>query len=171
MARKEQNPSFYVDTPEQQVTARDFDIFYKPQQEHKNPVVAELAKSLSTFVPALQSYNVVQEIKDIKKQEAQAVADLNANKVTFEKLVKDKEIPQGANPHYWNKMMELHLNLKAREWQRKFDEYYAENDVAGRLSPDAFNAAYVEQMEQFYKDNELKKYDPLALNNAFTERS
>lgn len=171
MAKKEQNPSFYVETPEQQVTARDFDIFYKPQPEPKNPVIAELAKSLSGLVPALQSYNVVQEIKDIKKQEAQAVADLNANKVTFEKLVKDKQIPQGANPHYWNKMMELHLNLKAREWQRKFDEYYAENDVAGRLSPDAFNAAYVEQMEQFYKDNELKKYDPLALNNAFFKKT
>lgn len=171
MARKEQNPSFYVETPEQQVTARDFDIFYKPQAEPKNPVIGELAKSLSAFVPALQQYNVVQEIKDIKKQEAKAVADLNSNKANFEELVRNKSIPEGANPHYWNKMMELHLNLKAREFQRQFDEYYAENDVAGRLSPDSFNAAYVEQMEKFFKENDLKKYDPLALNNAFFNKT
>lgn len=167
MAKKIQEPDFNLGAFLPEGVVNDFDIFYKPQAEPTNPAVKDLVVSLSNIVPSLTNYTVGQELKAKQKTEAQAVEDFNTNKVAFADLVKNKEIPAGANPHYFNKMMELDLNAKARAFQNKFDEYYANNQIKERLSPDAFKEAYKTQLETFYKENNLDKYDPLALNKAF----
>lgn len=167
MAKKIQEPDFNLGAFLPEGVVNDFDIFYKPQAEPTNPAVKDLVVSLSNIVPSLTNYTVGQELKAKQKTEAQAVEDFNTNKVAFADLVKNKQIPAGANPHYFNKMMELDLTAKARAFQNKFDEYYANNQIKERLSPDAFKNAYKTQLEGFYKENNLDKYDPLALNKAF----
>jgi len=169
MARKPKDtiPSFYVETPETNVTTRDFDIFYKPQQVPTNPAIQELTIALSEFVPTLSNYSSLGEYKDKEINIAKAEADLQSNKMNFKKLVDNKEIPEGKNPHYFNKMMELELKNKARQFALEFDEYYASNDIAGRLNINAFNDVYEQKMKEFYNKNNLDKFDPLALNNAF----
>jgi len=169
MARKSKDsiPSFYVETPETNVTARDFDIFYKPQQVPTNPAIKELTTALSEFVPTLSTYGAVAELRDKETNVAKAEADFQSNKVNFKQLVDNKEIVEGQNPHYYNKMMELELKNKAREFRLEFDEFYSSNDIAGRLSPSAFSDVYEQKMKEFYSKNNLQNYDPLALNNAF----
>jgi len=167
MAKKIQEPDFDLGNFLPEGVVNDFDIFYKPQAEPTNPAVKDLVTSLSNIVPSLTNYTVGKELKAKEKTEAQAVEDFNTNRVAFADLVKNKKIPAGANPHYFNKMMELDLNNKARDFQAKFDEYYASTGIKDRLSPDAFKNAYKDQLKEYYKNNNLDKYDPLALNKAF----
>ena len=63
-------------------------------------------------------------------------------------------------------MMELDLASKARDFQKKFDTYYVDNDLKNQLNPD-FKEQYEAELKDFYNKNNLDGYDPLALNKAF----
>ena len=86
-----------------------------------SPGLVQLSKSLSSIVPSLTNFSITEEIKDKEKNQAKAIADYNANKADFASLVKNGKIPEGANPHYFNKMMELDLANKARQFKNEFD--------------------------------------------------
>jgi len=168
MARKKINdPQFSLGNVLPEGVVNDYDIFYKPQRAPENKAVLSLINSLSNIVPTLANYDVIEEAQIKQKDEARAVEDFNVNKEAFATLVKNEKIPPGGNPHYFNKMMELDLATKARDFQRKFDTYYADNDLSNKLNPEAFKQAYQEELKIFYKDNGLDRYDPLALNKAF----
>ena len=49
--------------------------------------------------------------------------DFQTNKKAFAQLVKNGDIPEGANPYYFNKMMSLDLNQKARKFKLEFDDF------------------------------------------------
>jgi len=167
MAKKITDPDFNLGVALPEGVVNDYDLFYKPQKAPENEAVKSLITSLSNIVPTLANYDVGQEFKQKQKVEAQAVEDFNTNKMAFAQLVKNKKIPPGANPHYFNKMMELDLATKARDFEKKFNLYYAENGLKDKLSKDAFKDAYETQLKDFYNVNGLDKYDPLALNKAF----
>ena len=167
MAKKITDPDFNLGVALPEGVVNDYDLFFKPKAAPENVAVKSLINSLSNIVPSLATYDVGQEFKQKQKVEAQAVEDFNTNKVAFAQLVKNKKIPAGANPHYFNKMMELDLASKARDFEKKFNMYYAENGLKDKLSKDAFKEAYETQLKDFYNVNNLANYDPLALNKAF----
>jgi len=166
MAKKIKDPQFNLGYALPEGVVNDFDIFYKPQTAPKNREVASLINSLSNIVPTLATYDVIEQAELKGKNEAQAVEDFNVNKEAFATLVKSKKMPAGANPHYFNKMMELDLATKARDFQRKFDDYYV-NNMSDMTDQDTFKSVYQDELKTFYKENNLDKYDPIALNKAF----
>ena len=170
MAKRLKDPSPYLNRvtgAEREVVSQDYNLFYKPDAKPMNKAVNSLIVSLSSIVPTLATYQVTEDVKTKAKDEAQAVEDYETNKKSFNDLIKNEKIPEGASPFYYNKMMELDLQSKARLFKKKFDEYYADNDLSNALNPDAFGEAYEEQLKAFYKEQGLDKYDALALNNSF----
>ena len=124
MVRRLRDPSPYltkVTGVEREVVSQDYNLFYKPDVKPMNKAVDSLIASLSNIVPSLASYSVTEEVKTKAVDEAKAVEDYETNKVQFNQLIKDKKIPEGASPFYYNKMMELDLQNKARLFKRKFD--------------------------------------------------
>ena len=167
MARKKiNNPQFSLGNVLPEGVVNDFDIFYKPQVAPQNKEVASLISSLSNIVPTLANYDVIEQAELKGENEAKAVEDFNINREAFASLVKNKKMPAGGNPHYFNKMMELDLATKARDFQRKFDDYYM-NNMSDMTDQDTFKGVYQDELKTFYKENNLDKYDPLALNKAF----
>jgi len=170
MVRRTKDPSPYLDrvTPvEREVINQDFNLFYRPKEKPENKGLNQLIASLSNIVPSLSNYSVTEEVKLKASEEAKAVENHEINKERFAGLVKNGEIPEGANPFYYNKMMELDLDNKARLFKRKFDEHYAKNNLDKTLNLEAFEEAYEEQLKGFYASQKLDKYDPLALNKSF----
>ena len=166
MVKKVKDPQFDLGYVLPEGVVNDFNLFYKPQAEQQNPAVRDLITSLSNIVPTLANYDVIGKAEQRVKNEARAVEDYNTNKEAFATLVKNKQMPAGANPHYFNKMMELDLTTKARDFQKKFDEYYV-NNVSDMTDQETFKSIYQDELKTFYKENNLDKYDPLALNKAF----
>lgn len=171
MSKKFQAPSFYLDTGSTDVNVNDFDIFYRPRPEPQSPATQELVNSLKSVVPSLINYQITKEVKDKKKEEAKATADFENNKQQFASLVKTGKIPPGANPHYFNKMMELQLNNEAREFEREFYENYAQNNLSQNISSEAFSASYEDLMKKFIQKKGLNRYDDRALKKAFFDRT
>ena len=167
MAKKISDPDFNIGYALPEGVVNDFNLFIKPQKVQQNPAVQNLISSLSNIVPTLATYDVIEEVQNKKINESKAVEDYNLNKNAFANLVQNKKIPAGANPHYFNKMMELDLASKAKDFQRKFDTYYADNDLKNQLNPDSLKDAYEAELKDFYNKNNLDGYDPLALNKAF----
>lgn len=167
MAKKITDPQFELGYVLPEGVVNDFNLFYKPQTAPQNPAVQNLITSLSNIVPTLANYDVLEKFEDKKLNESKAVEDYNLNKNAFASLVKNKKIPAGANPHYFNKMMELDLANKAKDFQKKFDNYYLDNDLVNQLNPDALKDAYEAELKDYYSKNNLDAYDPLALNKAF----
>lgn len=164
-------PNFETPDVAPEVNSVDYNLFYQPQQKPRNQAVESLVNSLSEIIPTLGKYQVSKDIKKKQKDEARAVQDFETNKVEFASLVKSGQISAGANPHYFNKMMELELGNKAREFQSKFDSYYAESGLSKKLSPEAFTLAYEQQLKDYYKENNLDRFDPLALEKAFFQNT
>ena len=79
-----------------------------------NTAVNQLIMSLSNIVPTLANYQITEDIKTKEKDEARAVEDFEIGKKSFNDLINNGKIPEGANPYYYNKMMELDLQSKAR---------------------------------------------------------
>ena len=171
MSKKFQVPSFYIDTGTTDTNVSDFDIFYKPKPVPQNPATKELVNSLSSIVPALINYQVTEDVKAKKEKEAEATVDFENNKKAFADLVKNGKIPPGANPHYFNKMMELQLNNEAREFEKEFGEFYATNNLDKNISSDAFSASYEDLMQKFINKKGLNRYDDKALKKAFFDRT
>lgn len=168
MARKAQDPNpEFNQMPEMTIESIDYNMFYKPETKQTSPGLKALASSLANIVPALASYSVTEDIKFSEKEKARAINDYNANNKAFANLVKSGQIPQGASPHYYNKMMELELNNKARDFKKKFDTFYTENSLNQSMTPDAFAETYETQLKEFYTQNGLERYDPLALSRGF----
>ncbi|ANS05514.1 hypothetical protein [uncultured phage_Deep1-GF2-KM23-C739] len=170
MAKRPKDPSPYlsqVSGVDPEIVSQDYNLFYRPDVKPMNKAVNSLIMSLSNIVPTLANYQITEDIKTKKADEARAVEDFETNKKSFNDLIKNEKIPEGASPFYYNKMMELDLQSKARLFKKKFDNYYAENDLSNSLNINAFGETYEEQLKAFYKEQGLDKYDPLALNNAF----
>tara|TARA_Y100000031_G_scaffold70853_1_gene78554 strand:+ start:246 stop:1883 length:1638 start_codon:yes stop_codon:yes gene_type:complete len=170
MAKSPTDPSPYlskVSGVDPEVVSQDYNLFYKPDAKPMNKAVNSLIMSLSNIVPTLANYQVTEDVKTKAKDEARAVEDFEINKKSFKDLINDGKIPEGASPFYYNKMMELDLQSKARLFKRKFDNHYIDSDLAGSLNINGFSEAYEEQLKAFYKEHKLDNYDPLALNNAF----
>ncbi len=170
MAKSPTDPSPYlsrVSGVDPEVVSQDYNLFYKPDAKPMNKAVNSLIMSLSNIVPTLANYQVTEDVKTKAKDEARAVEDFEIGKKSFKELINNGKIPEGASPFYYNKMMELDLQSKARLFKKKFDNYYIDNNLVGSLNIDSFSEAYEEQLKAFYKEHKLDNYDPLALNNAF----
>ena len=170
MAKRPKDPSPYlsqVSGVDPEIVSQDYNLFYKPDVKPMNKAVNQLIMSLSNIVPTLANYQITEDIKTKEKDEARAVEDFEIGKKSFNDLINNGKIPEGANPYYYNKMMELDLQSKARLFKKKFDNYYIESDLAGSLNIEGFTEAYDEQLKAFYNEQKLDNYDPLALNNAF----
>ena len=152
---------------EREVVSQDFNLFFKPDVKPQNKALNSLIVSLSNIVPTLADYQITENVMKKEKDEAKATEDYNLDKNAWNGLIKDGKIPEGASPHYYNKMMELDLQNKARLFKRKFDTYYMDNDLANTLNPEGFSENYEAQLKLFYKEQGLDNYDPLALKNAF----
>ena len=120
MARRDPSPEFNQ-MPEMTIETVDYNMFYKPEKASVSDGLVSLSKSLSSIVPSLTNYAITEEIKLSEKEKSKAVADYNSNKQAFAQLVKGGKIPEGANPHYFNKMMELDLTNKARKFKNEFE--------------------------------------------------
>ena len=170
MAKRPKDPSPYlsqVSGVDPEIVSQDYNLFYRPDVKPMNKAVNSLIVSLSNIVPTLANYQITEDIKTKEKDEARAVEDFEIGKKSFNDLINNGKIPEGANPYYYNKMMELDLQSKARLFKKKFDNYYIANDLASSLNIEGFTEAYDEQLKAFYKEQKLDNYDPLALNNAF----
>ena len=140
MAIKDPNPEFNQ-MPEMTIETVDYNMFYKPDAKPVSSGLKELSKSLAGLVPSLTNYAITEEIKQSEREKNKAIADYNSNKNAFKQLVKSGKIPEGANPHYFNKMMELDLTNKARQFKNEFDLFASENKLEENLTPDAWNEA------------------------------
>ena len=168
MAKKpvDPNPEFNQ-MPEMTIETVDYNMFYKPQTADVSSGLKELAKSLQSVVPSLTNYAITEEIKSSEKEKNKAIADYNSNKNAFAQLVKTGKIPEGANPHYFNKMMELDLTNKARQFKNEFDEFTSQNSLEENLTPDAWNEVYETKLKEFFEREKIGNYDQVAQAKAF----
>ena len=166
MAIRDPNPEFNT-MPERVVDSVDYNLFYKPDRQNVSQGLVQLSKSLESLVPSLTNYAITEDIKDKEKEEAKAMKDFQTNKKAFAQLVKNGDIPEGANPYYFNKMMSLDLNQKARKFKLEFDEYAMNNMLEQSLDGNAWNEAYETQIKAFYEKENLGNYDARALSNSF----
>ena len=166
MAKRDPNAEFNQ-MPEMTIETVDYNMFYKPEAKPVSAGLQQLSKSLAGLVPSLTNYAITEEIKASEKEKNKAIADYNSNKNAFKDLVKSGKIPEGANPHYFNKMMELDLTSKARKFKNEFDLFASENSLEENLTPDAWNEVYETQLKSFFERENIGKYDQIAQAKAF----
>ena len=166
MAKQDPNPEFNQ-MPEMTIETVDYNMFYKPEAKQVSSGLQQLSKSLASLVPSLTNYTITEEIKLSEKEKNKAIADYNTNKNAFKELVKSGKIPEGANPHYFNKMMELDLTNKARQFKNEFDLYASENSLSESLTPDAWNEVYETKLKDFFQRERIGEYDQIAQAKAF----
>jgi len=166
MAKRDPSPEFNQ-MPEMTIETVDYNMFYKPDVKPVSSGLRELSKSLASLVPSLTNYAITEEIKQSEKEKNKAIADYNANRNAFKQLVKSGKIPEGANPHYFNKMMELDLTNKARQFKNEFDLFASENKLEENLTPDAWNEAYETKLKEFFEREKISNYDQIAQSKAF----
>ena len=166
MAKRDPNPEFNQ-LPEMTIETVDYNMFYKPEKANVSEGLVQLSKSLQSLVPSLSNYSITEEIKSSEKEKNRAIADYNSNKDAFKNLVKSGKIPEGANPHYFNKMMELDLTNKARKFKNEFDLFASENKIAESLTPDAWNEVYETKLKEFFERENISNYDQIAQAKAF----
>jgi len=166
MAKRDPNPEFNQ-LPEMTIETVDYNMFYKPEKANVSEGLVQLSKSLQSLVPSLSNYSITEEIKTSEKEKNRAIADYNSNKNAFKDLVKSGKIPEGANPHYFNKMMELDLTNKARKFKNEFDLFASENRIAESLTPDAWNEVYETKLKEFFERENISNYDQIAQAKAF----
>jgi len=166
MAKRDPNPEFNQ-MPEMTIETVDYNMFYKPDAKPVSSGLKELSKSLAGLVPSLTNYAITEEIKQSEREKNKAIADYNSNKNAFKQLVKSGKIPEGANPHYFNKMMELDLTNKARQFKNEFDLFASENKLEENLTPDAWNEAYETKLKEFFEREKISNYDQIAQSKAF----
>ena len=166
MAKRDPSAEFNQ-MPEMTIETVDYNMFYKPEKASVSDGLVSLSKSLSSIVPSLTNYAITEEIKLSEKEKSKAIADYNSNKQAFAQLVKGGKIPEGANPHYFNKMMELDLTNKARKFKNEFDNFASENRIAENLTPDAWNELYETKLKEFFEREKIGNYDQVAQAKAF----
>jgi len=166
MAKRDPSAEFNQ-MPEMTIETVDYNMFYKPEKASVSDGLVSLSKSLASIVPSLTNYTITEEIKLSEKEKSKAVADYNSNKQAFAQLVKGGKIPEGANPHYFNKMMELDLTNKARKFKNEFDNFASENRIEENLTPDAWNELYETKLKEFFEREKIGNYDQVAQAKAF----
>ena len=166
MAKRDPSAEFNQ-MPEMTIETLDYNMFYKPEKASVSDGLVSLSKSLSSIVPSLTNYAITEEIKLSEKEKNKAIADYNSNKQAFAQLVKGGKIPEGANPHYFNKMMELDLTNKARKFKNEFDNFASENRIEENLTPDAWNELYETRLKEFFEREKIGNYDQVAQAKAF----
>ena len=166
MAKRDPSAEFNQ-MPEMTIETLDYNMFYKPEKASVSDGLVSLSKSLSSIVPSLTNYAITEEIKLSEKEKNKAIADYNSNKQAFAQLVKGGKIPEGANPHYFNKMMELDLTNKARKFKNEFDNFASENRIEENLTPDAWNELYETKLKEFFEREKIGNYDQVAQAKAF----
>jgi len=166
MAKRDPSAEFNQ-MPEMTIETVDYNMFYKPEKASVSDGLVSLSKSLSSIVPSLTNYAITEEIKLSEKEKNKAIADYNSNKQAFAQLVKGGKIPEGANPHYFNKMMELDLTNKARKFKNEFDNFASENRIEENLTPDAWNELYETRLKEFFEREKIGNYDQVAQAKAF----
>ena len=92
-------------TPEaSQVVARDFNLFYKPEEEPVDPTVGIFLKSLDDFVNQAGTKMVMAGEKKLKDVgEAEAKKQRVESQKSFKKAVEAGEIDKNANPYLIDK--------------------------------------------------------------------
>ena len=166
MAKRDPSAEFNQ-MPEMTIETVDYNMFYKPEKASVSDGLVSLSKSLASIVPSLTNYAITEEIKLSEKEKNKAIADYNSNKQSFAQLVKSGKIPEGANPHYFNKMMELDLTNKARKFKNEFDNFASENRIEENLTPDAWNELYETKLKEFFEREKIGNYDQVAQAKAF----
>ena len=113
-----------------QVVARDFNLFYQPEQKPTDPSVDIFVKSLDNFVNQAGTKMVIAgEKKEKEVNEAEAKKMWETGKQDFKKLVEDGSIDKNANPYLIDKYKELDLNQKAREFKNQLYKRYEEYSI------------------------------------------
>ena len=166
MAKRDPSAEFNQ-MPEMTIETIDYNMFYKPDTADVSSGLKELSKSLASIVPSLTNYAITEDIKLSEKDKNKAIADYNSNKNAFKQLVKGGKIPEGASPHYFNKMMELDLTNKARQFKNEFDNFASQNSIEQNLTPDAWNELYETKLKEFFEREKIGNYDQVAQAKAF----
>ena len=156
-------------TPElTEVRSRDFNMFYRPQQEPEVAGLKEFTASLDNFVNgAGSSMVIVSEMREKKENVAKAVQDYAENKKKFKEAVKSGQIDKTANPYYLEKYKELSLNEYASEFNDVLIKAYGELDVKNNIQEGGFDNFYQNQLKKFIKDKNLGTFQALELENGF----
>ena len=168
MAKKRNTPNLDL-TPElTEVRSRDFNMFYRPQQEPEVAGLKEFTASLDNFVNgAGSSMVIVSEMREKKENVAQAVQDYAENKKKFKEAVKSGTIDKTANPYYLEKYKELSLNEYASEFNDTLVKAYGDLDVKNNIQEGGFDNFYQNQLKKFIKDKGLGTFQALELENGF----
>lgn len=156
-------------TPElTEVRSRDFNMFYRPQQEPEVAGLKEFTASLDNFVNgAGSSMVIVSEMREKKENVAKAVQDYAENKKKFKEAVKSGQIDKTANPYYLEKYKELSLNEYASEFNDVLIKAYGDLDVKNNIQEGGFDNFYQNQLKKFIKDKNLGTFQALELENGF----
>lgn len=168
MAKQRNTPNLDL-TPElTEVRSRDFNMFYRPQQEPEVAGLKEFTASLDNFVNgAGSSMVIVSEMREKKENVAKAVQDYAENKKKFKEAVKSGQIDKTANPYYLEKYKELSLNEYASEFNDVLIKAYGELDVKNNIQEGGFDNFYQNQLKKFIKDKNLGTFQALELENGF----
>ncbi len=157
---------------ESQVVARDFNLFYKPDEMTVDPAVDTFVKSLDSFVKGAGTKGVLlAEKKEKELNEAEAKKLWEQGKKDLKSAVESGEIDENANPYLIDKYKELDLNGKAREFRNELFRKYEELGLSDDNSADGFDNFYKSELEKFMKKNELLNYDALDLNKGFFSKT
>ena len=165
---KRKTPDLDLAPEASEVVARDFNLFYKVEEEPVDPSVGIFLKSLDDFVNQAGTKMVMaseKKQKDIGEAEATKLRKLSQK--NFKQAVEAGDIDKNANPYLIDKYKELDLNAKARQFQTELYREYEKQGVSGDTSVGAFERFYNSQLEKFVKKNELGSFDALTLNKGF----
>ena len=86
MVKRLKDPSPYlsqVSGVDPEIFSQDYNLFYKPDVKPMNKAVNSLIVSLSNIVPTLANYQITEDVKTKKADEARAVEDFEIGKKSF----------------------------------------------------------------------------------------
>lgn len=150
------------------VELRPLNSFYKPQVA---PVVSnamlELTQSLGNLVPALRQYEQTEEKVEQVEQSDLATEAYHKNKQSFLEAVNKGLIPEGANPYFVKKYLELDLKNKAVDFKETLFYEYGQQKLQNRTDEGAFEAFFNKTLEDFKTDKNLTGYNIVDLDSYF----
>jgi len=151
-------------TPElTEVRSRDFNMFYRPQQEPEVAGLKEFTASLDNFVNgAGSSMVIVSEMREKKENVAKAVQDYAENKKKFKEAVKSGTIDKTAVP-----LMDAYTPVAVVTGVAWANITYGDLDVKNNIQEGGFDNFYQNQLKKFIKDKNLGTFQALELENGF----
>ena len=150
------------------VTSRVLDPFYVPQRKPVSKAAGDIAKALSGVVPQLAFKEETEEQIERTEAEAQADVDFRNNNIKdFKTLVKNGEIPLGANPYYIKKYVNNSLREKARTFKDELFLAYENQGIDSQIGSSSFNDFYKKFAQEFSDKNGLALYDSVNIAEGF----